>query len=212
MEGEENALPERACVRRREHARTQQWFTEMQGVRSVKSATSTRSLKGRVDDTLWLESSAVFDPTKAYRYRLRRVWDQGRGVLPWVLLNPSTADEAILDPTIRRCVGYAQRWGFGGVEILNLFALRSTDPYELYAHPDPVGPGNDAALLAAAQTAAGGIMIAGWGIHGAFNGRDAQVQRLIASTGANLMCLGKTKGQQPRHPLYLKSDAVLVPV
>lgn len=78
----------------------------------------------------------------AYRYRLDRLGALlGRGAVNFVMLNPSTADAEQDDPTIRRCLGYAFRWGFARLIVTNLYALRSTDPRALWEHPDPIGPG-----------------------------------------------------------------------
>ena len=151
--------------------------------------------------------SAVFDKDRVYRYLLTRVWDATKARLPFCMLNPSTADEEILDPTLRRCVGFAMDLGYGGIEITNAFALRSTDPKALYAHSDPVGPMNDAAIADVARHA--GVVVAGWGHHGEHLGRAAKVREIIESTGAVVLCLGRTKDGYPRHPLYLKRSTPL---
>lgn len=144
-------------------------------------------------------SGAIFDGP--YRYHLWRRWDAAASLL-FVMLNPSTADAARDDPTIRRCVGFARAWGFGAVEVVNLFAWRATDPRELRRARDPVGPDNDRAILAAA--ARNQAIIAAWGNHGALGERDRQVAALLAPFGAR--CLGaRTSGGAPRHPLYVRA-------
>ena len=90
-----------------------------------------------------LESSAVFSECRRYRYVLRRIWDREKSPAMFVGLNPSTADEVRNDPTVTRCIGYAQRWGAGGLIMTNIFAFRSTDPNGLLAIEDPVGPLNN---------------------------------------------------------------------
>ena len=147
-------------------------------------------------------AGAVLDRTRTYRYRLWRRWAAGNSVL-FVLLNPSTADAEHDDPTLRRCVGFARRWGFGGVEIVNLFALRATDPRHLRNAVDPVGPDNNRQIRRAAQAAE--LVVAGWGNHGARDGRAAIVSRLLGR-GRTLHCLGVTRQGQPRHPLYVAAQ------
>jgi len=119
------------------------------------------------------------------------------------MLNPSTADERILDPTVRRCVGYAMAWGFGSIEIVNLFALRSTDPSELYHADDPVGPDNDLAVLWCASCCS--IAVAAWGTHGQHLDRGREVVELLKGKAA-LKYLRLTKSGEPNHPLYLPKD------
>src|SRR4028119_2392792 len=91
---------------------------------------------------------AIFDPTRTYRYALWRTWDAARPPVAFVLLNPSTADARRDDPTIRRCANFARTWGFGGLEVVNLFAFRATHPTDLKCAADPVGPQNDVHLHA----------------------------------------------------------------
>ncbi len=146
-------------------------------------------------------TGAEFSPERAYRYRLWREWGGTGALVCWVMLNPSTADETIEDPTIRRCIGFARAWRCRGIEAVNLFALRSTDPKALYDHADPVGPENDDAIALAAARA--DIVIAAWGVHGTFLGRGDAVVGMLARRGIALSCLGTTKDGHPRHPLYV---------
>lgn len=127
-------------------------------------------------------------------------------------LNPSTADEAKLDPTLRRCAGFAYDWGLGGLVMTNLFAFRATDPIDMKASVEPIGPHNDDWL----ETIATGtreltfgrrpVVLAAWGTHGGWLGRDEQVVSLLTSRGVDLHCLVKTKHGHPKHPLYVKKD------
>lgn len=119
------------------------------------------------------------------------------------MLNPSTADEYVLDPTVRRCVYFAQRWGYESLIVGNLFALRSTDPAALYGHPDPVGPENDQYLEQMTREAV--FVVAAWGVHGALCRRGGEVARRLA-TIRPLYCLGRTQDGHPRHPLYMRAE------
>lgn len=152
-------------------------------------------------------TDATFSPCRKYRYTLSRTWDAESPPLVFIGLNPSTADETEDDPTIRRCIGFAKRDGFGGIIMLNLFAFRSTDPAGLKGVDDPVGPWNNDRISRACKDRA---VIAAWGVHGVLNRRDRDVRILLA--GSDLRCLGRTKDGHPRHPLYLRSDSPMVPL
>jgi hypothetical protein len=154
--------------------------------------------------------TAVIDPTGLYRYSLTRTWEPASGRACFCLLNPSTADATRDDPTLRRCLGYARRWGFGSVEVVNIFALRATDPHELRRARDPIGPRNDAAIRRAARRAA--LVVAGWGAHGALLDRGDAVRAILARLAdTDIVTLGLTKHAHPRHPLYARADAEPIP-
>jgi hypothetical protein len=145
-----------------------------------------------------------------YRYLLWRTWGEAAPRLLWVLLNPSTADERADDPTLRRCTAFSRAWGYGGVEIANLFAFRTPHPQQLRQPSDPVGSENDRYLVAGA-TRAGGI-VAAWGADGGYQGRDQVVLALLARHASQpLMCLGTTRNGSPRHPLYIAGSTILMP-
>ena len=114
-------------------------------------------------------------------------------------LNPSTADEEVDDPTIRRCFNYAKNWGYGGFKMANLFAYRTTLPSNLKKVKYPVGSENDKYIVTLSKKA--DITIASWGNNGNLYSRDKQVLSLLP----NLMCLKVNKSGQPAHPLYLKN-------
>ncbi len=147
---------------------------------------------------------ALFDPARTYRYLLEHRWGSAPPMV-LVMLNPSTADATREDPTMRRALRFARREGCGALIVVNLFALRATDPAALTQHPDPVGPDNDQILCAAVGR--GTPIVAAWGTHGTLRGRDRAVLRLLAP--ARLSCLGLTAGGQPRHPLYLPANTPL---
>jgi hypothetical protein len=118
----------------------------------------------------------------------------------WIGLNPSTADEVTLDKTLATVCRYSRNWGFSAAAMLNLFAFRATDPRDLKRAKDPIGPDNDKHLLAEVSQA--DQVIACWGGHGRFLGRDRQVSELLA---VSFECLLKNRTGTPHHPLYLKS-------
>ena len=151
-----------------------------------------------------MERRAEFSECRRYRYSLWRGWNKDLPLVAVIGLNPSTADEIDDDPTIRRCIAYAKREGFGGLVMLNLFARRSTDPKQLRKVADPVGIDNDKVLKE--YHALAERTIAAWGVHGGMSYRDMEVIRLLARIGP-LYCLGRTKGGYPKHPLCLPNNA-----
>ena len=153
-------------------------------------------------------SIATVDATGAYRYLLTRRWGPG-APMTWVMLNPSTATATEDDPTIVRVTHRAAGAGYGALVVVNLFALRATDPAGLRTHPDPVGPGNDACLRAFCQP--GDTAVAAWGSHGVYLDRGAEVARMLRSAGVGLLCLGTTLNGQPRHPGRLAYALDLTP-
>jgi len=148
---------------------------------------------------------AEFSPCRTWRYVLRRIWNPHKFKLGFILLNPSTADEENDDPTIRRCIGYARDLGYGGIVLGNIFAFRATDPKDMMAADDPIGPDNDDALRRiCAET--GNEVICGWGSHGSYRQRGADVRLRLADEGMRLRALKLTASGEPGHPLYLKAD------
>ena len=155
-----------------------------------------------------MRRGATFDCTGRYRYTLWRTWDTRLPRLAFVMLNPSTADHRVDDPTIRRCMGFAQSWGYGSLVVVNLFAFRTSSPALLARAPEPVGPQNDQ-YLRAARRRARDIVVA-WGAHGSLHGRDRIVLDLLGRRRRrSLLCLGTTAHGHPRHPLYLQKSTPL---
>lgn len=154
--------------------------------------------------------SAIISECGTYRYLLTRpseVQHPDRSTALFIMLNPSTADASLDDPTIRRCRGFARTWGCAGITVVNLYALRATDPAALRGHPDPVGPDCDMHLRALAREY--GEAVCAWGAN-AMPGRVDQVVRIFREAGARLWCLGTTKAGAPRHPLYVRGDQPLI--
>lgn len=160
-----------------------------------------------------MNDTAVLSDCGMYRYTLTRtvgglLWPitQEHPTVLWVMLNPSTADADTDDPTIRRCIGFTSDWGFHYMKVVNLYALRSTDPRNLWAADDPVGPDNNDHIEQAARTAA--LIVCAWGGN-AKPDRVREVMDLLAPYSTK--CLGTTGSGAPRHPLYLRRDAALRP-
>jgi len=154
------------------------------------------------DDTI---NGAELSSDRKYRYVLWRRWEYNTPYVLFIGLNPSTADESEDDPTIRRCKRFASDWGYGAIYMVNLFALRATNPNEMLAHDDPIGSDNDNWIQDLAQNA--GVIVCAWGAHGCHMNRDEDVKHLLADY--ELMCLGVTKAGKPRHPLYIKANKQL---
>lgn len=154
--------------------------------------------------------TAIFGgANKEYRYLLVRELNLAiEASLTFIMLNPSTADEVNNDPTIRRCIGFATRWGFNRLYVVNLYSLRATDPKQLLQAPDPVGPDNDRYI----SMAFGGsdLVIAGWGGNLPKSGaeRIKKVQELAKKAERRIYCLKVNNDGNPGHPLYLAGDAI----
>ena len=153
---------------------------------------------------LLVNKNAIFSDCRKYRYALSRTWNGKKKTILFIGLNPSTADEKIDDPTIRRCINYAQNWGYGSLLMVNLFAYRVTLPSELKNVKNPIGNDNDLHILELSKKA--DLTVAAWGNEGFLLNRDKVVKKLIP----NLMCLKINKSGQPAHPLYQKKDLKLI--
>lgn len=160
---------------------------------------------------LFTESSAVISDCGKYRYLLTRRWDAGNPVT-FVMLNPSTADADKDDPTIRRCIRFARDWGFGALQVVNLFAVRAADPRVMMAEPDPVGPDNHEHCIAAFDRARNQWMydypaapaICAWGVHGRYMDQDQTMLGWMQSEAVTPMALYRDGAPpKPNHPLYL---------
>ena len=146
------------------------------------------------------ERSCVFSRCRTFRYRLDILWGEGPS-LNWLMLNPSTADEIANDPTIERCEQRARAWGYGRLIVTNLFAFRATDPRQLRAAIDPIGPQNNRHIARAAREA--DLVVAAWGNHGRFGSRSTAVIRMLDGRDVRLYALNIAKTGEPMHPLYL---------
>lgn len=151
------------------------------------------------------DKGAEFSDCRKYRYALWRTHDlqSQRRIVMFIGLNPSTADETVDDPTIRRCVNFAKAWGYTGIVMVNAYAYRATDPRTLLTVSDPVGPDNDRLLRSWSRSV--DTAVAAWGAK-CDVGRVAAV---CAAIDRDMYCLGRTTQGAPRHPLYMPKNAKL---
>ena len=159
-----------------------------------------------------MKKNAVISDCQLYRYSLAREWGEG-DCITFVMLNPSTADSSIDDPTIRRCIGVAERHGAGSIKVVNLCAFRATDPSDMFTANDPVGPGNYTVVLRALEGV--GKVIAAWGNDGSLiirsNGNAAKIADAVKTSGKAFSLGPLTKQGQPWHPLYRSYEVELLP-
>ena len=153
-----------------------------------------------------LQKDAEISLCGQYRYSLRRVWSPDVMRALFIMLNPSTADAEVDDPTVRRCIGFARRWGLGGIEVRNLFAYRSAEPSALFDVHDPVGPGNTSFPTDGVR-----LIVAAWGAagsHPVVRARARDVLRMLSGRDCGVFCLGLTRAGHPKHPLYVRGDTM----
>lgn len=158
--------------------------------------------------TNFVKSTATFSDCGRYRYLLKRRWDEGHNCL-FIGLNPSTATAESDDATVRKCAALARTWGFSGMTMANLFAVRCRYPQILSTHQNPVGPENDRFLLPEIEQAH--TLVAMWGNHGLKPyGQSTRRDQYILSFRDDWQCIGITKYGAPRHPLYVANSSTLV--
>ena len=169
-----------------------------------------------------MTGSAIFSDCGKYRYLLRRGDRHAEKKCLFIMLNPSTADAERDDPTIRRCRSFAERWGYGELLVVNLFAYRATSPKELRSADDPVGPDNrhwvERAVRAASceydydrEEDVPPFVVCAWGNHGSYMGQDQTMLGWLEAFGVEPSCLSTTKARQPGHPLYLPQRTLPMP-
>lgn len=158
-----------------------------------------------------MEKTATISDCGAYRYQLGRTWDDGP-IARFIMLNPSTADSEVDDPTIRRCIAFAKREGAGSISVVNLFAYRATKPADMMAAKDPIGPDNSDHLRewVGHEFGFAKLVIAAWGASPFAAKRFKQICDRGVLDSRYWQCLGKTKSGAPRHPLYVKGDTPLI--
>lgn len=171
------------------------------------------------------ERRTIFSPCRQYRYTLWREWPEmfwfddiepGEACagnrfkyVQFIGLNPSTADENKNDPTIRKCIGFAKKWGYGALCMTNIFAWRDTQPAKMKQQEFPVGVDNLDHVSTCAKDA--DLIIAAWGKHGAHLQQDKNVESWIRAAGGKLFCLRKNQDGSPMHPLYVPYETKPIP-
>lgn len=157
--------------------------------------------------TTYLEASAHIDITGRYRYNLVRAWDHALPRCCFLMFNPSTADGTQDDPTIRRCVGFAKHWGYGSLEVVNLFAYRATKPSDVLNAPcHRWGVENNEWIMSAMGRS--DIVVAAYGAIPTW--ATDRAREVLALIPRHLFCLQCTKDGYPRHPLYVPKDTPLI--
>jgi hypothetical protein len=166
-----------------------------------------------------MQNDCTFSPCRNYRYTLLHQWDQlfVRRRALFICLNPSTADENQLDPTLTRIKSFSDRLGANEFLMLNIFAYRATDPKDMMAVEDPIGPENDAHIQSAINEAyalnQGHLdIVGGWGNHGLHLDRQKNFLKILNPfrelPNLQIRCLGKNANATPKHPLYIAADRV----
>lgn len=155
-----------------------------------------------------VERYAEISACGQYRYVLTRTWDERVPSVVWIMHNPSTADGSTDDPTIRRCMGFARRWGMGGIKVVNLSAMRSSNP-RMVSSRDFGGSEADRWIRRVIALSSCTV-VAAWGaLRDTMDKRAEDITRMVLDAGGQLCCLGITKAGHPRHPLYVRGDAPL---
>jgi hypothetical protein len=155
----------------------------------------------------YIKSECLFSPDRLYRYWLIRIWDESLPVLTVIGVNPSTADETINDPTVRKVIGFAKRLNYGGLLMLNVGGYRSTDPVNWRKQQDPIGEENTAKhLLNYVKQFNTEKVIAAWGKNGNYQPKQCND---ITNKFPELYCWGRNKDGTPKHPLMISYESKL---
>lgn len=155
-----------------------------------------------------LDTGAVFSQCRKYRFTLWRIWGRTDNLVNFLMLNPSKANEMDNDPTVERCQRRAEKWGYDGIIVTNLFAFMATDPAEMKSQENPIGERNDDCILESACSA--NVVVCAWGTHGKHMGRAKDVLKLLRPFACKLHALKVSINGEPYHPLYLPYDLELV--
>lgn len=153
-----------------------------------------------------LGSDAHFSECGCYRYRLQRHWSWEAPLACFVMLNPSRAGAQDDDPTVRKCIGFAQRLGWGGFYIVNLYAYIATKPADLKSAHWPSGGARADEVIDRTLTiveATSGPVICAWGSHAKGMSRPLEILAMIKRHGLQPQALAINSDGTPAHPLML---------
>ncbi len=153
-----------------------------------------------------MKKQAIISECGKYRYQLSRIWDESKPKVMFIMLNPSTADALKDDPTIRRCIAFADSWGYGGIMVGNLFAYRATNPKDLLNVQDPAGAENQKHLDEMFESC--DMIVCAWGNSGIVKtiSKKNPEYKPFGPTKDRLHYLELSNDGTPKHPLYLKGD------
>lgn len=150
----------------------------------------------------YTDKQAEISDDQLYRFLLTREWDSNKGKVMWIMLNPSTADAMNDDPTIKKCVSYADKWGYGSIAVVNTNPFRSPNPKEMRGHSLPVDVWVQNHAVIERESANADMIVAGWGNDAEFEALKFFVNRF----GNRLFALQVNNTAHPAHPLYLNGS------
>jgi hypothetical protein len=148
-----------------------------------------------------------------HRYWLTRTWNVHLPRVTFVGFNPSTADASQDDATIRKCIGFAKRWGHGSLLMLNVFTYRSTDPLELLKRDWIIGDPEEE-LAGYNLINMNELVICGWGTAISkmpfYVSRPKMIIERLVKRAAKVRALHINKDGSPKHPLYVSYGTKLL--
>ena len=150
--------------------------------------------------------TAIFSLDHKYRYVLTRKWSNN-GICLFIMLNPSTADAYKFDPTVSRAYKIAKRLKLGELVVLNIFAIKGSDPSVIKEYDDPIGKYNDYYINYYCKKSK--MIIVAWGNHGSYNNRSNDVKNILKRNKKGVYCIDINNSGEPKHPLYTKNNSKL---
>lgn len=148
-----------------------------------------------------IKRHALLSKDKKYRYSLKRIWDNDKPKVLFIMLNPSLADNYQDDPTIRRLIKFAKLYGYGGFYVGNLFSYITPYPSELLDKDLMFSKKNIHEIKK--MTGLTKDVVYGWG-------NSFEEPEWLKQIISNPKCFGKNKNKTPKHPLYLSYNHKLV--